>query len=329
MLSFRQLEAFRAVMLSGSISAASQQLRVAQPTVTKMIRRLEDVLGVELFERSGGRLTPTRVALRIFEAVNPSISGIERLSDTVVEIAAGRIVAFRLGASPSVSQALAPRALRLFAETRPGGRLRMDTLSLRQAREYVLLAEGDCAVTIFPISDPLIASRKIARIGMVCLIPVDHPLAAHDGVTISDIADAPLVFFHPDTPHGRLVIDMFQAQGRQPNIAIETRFAETAPQLMREGFGIAIVDEATALGVADPAIRIAPLVGAPDLAVYLHHRKDLGAQATIEALADALLRAAGELGLETCQPETIELEAGAPETIAAESIAPRGAPVSG
>ena len=83
MLSFRQLEVFRAVMLTGSISAAAHQLGIAQPTVTNTVRRLEDVLGALLFDRSGARLRPTALARQVFKVVNPSLAGFDHLTDQI------------------------------------------------------------------------------------------------------------------------------------------------------------------------------------------------------------------------------------------------------
>src|SRR4051794_28257236 len=61
-LSLRQIEVFRAVMISGSINGASQMLRVSQPSLSRVVRRTEDVLGFNLFERIRGRLVPTKEA---------------------------------------------------------------------------------------------------------------------------------------------------------------------------------------------------------------------------------------------------------------------------
>lgn len=297
MLSVRQLEVFRAVIVSGSISAASARLGVAQPTVTNTIRRLEDVLGVSLFTRQGGRLVPTRMAQQIFEVVNPSIAGLEQLSEQVREVAQGRHATLRLGVSPSVSQALGPKTLALFAADFPDVRLRMDTLSLKQVRDYLWLAEGDCAMTIFPVDEPMIVSHRISEIGMVCLVPADHPLAARESVAIEDIAAERLIFFHPNTPHGKLVRRMFEARGIEPDIAIETRFAETAANLMHEGFGIALSDALTAKGLREPGVAVRPLKDSPRQPVLLHYHQATGQRAELAALRDAALRAAAALGL--------------------------------
>ncbi|UYV38135.1 LysR family transcriptional regulator [Rhodobacteraceae bacterium D3-12] len=259
MLSFRQLEVFRAVMINGSISAAANQLGIAQPTVTNTIRRLEDVLDTTLFDRTGARLKPTTIARQVFEASTTTMSAFERLSETVLEVVRGQHSTFRMGVSPSVSQALGPRSLALFSRQRPEAKLRMDTLSMKQIRDYLWLSEGNCAVTIFPVDHPGIASFRISSIGMVCVVPDDHALAEKPSVSVHDIADERLIFFHPNTPHGKLVRQIFFDAGLQPNISIETRFTETAPHLMREGFGIALQDELTGLGVHSPGYRVIPI----------------------------------------------------------------------
>jgi molybdate transport repressor ModE-like protein len=293
------MEVFRAVIMLGSISAASRQLGIAQPTATNTIRRMEDILGTNLFVRAGGRLAPTRMANQIYEILAPSMSGLELLQDKVMEVVSQQYTTFRLGVSPSVSQALAPKALAHFSKKHPETRLRMDTLSLKQIRDYLWLAEGDCALTIFPIDDPMIHSHQIANIGMVCMIPITHPLAVQSSVSIEDIADESLVFFHPNTPHGKLVKEMFLARGIEPKISIETRFAETAPHLMREGFGIAFSDELTSKGVRDPDIKIVPLQDTPYQPILLHYRKDMGPRPDIDSLHGCILTAARQLGFIT------------------------------
>ncbi len=285
-------------MVSGSISAASQQLNIAQPTVSNTIKRLEDVLGVRLFHRNAGRLTPTRTARQIFEIVQPSMTGLEQLSSTVFEIASGQSVTLRMGVSPSVSQALGPKALAKLARRNPGAKLRMDTLSLTQIKDYLWLAEGDCVVTIYPVNDAMIVSQKIAEISMACIVPRDHPMADNESVYIDQLADERLIFFHPNTPHGRWVKDMFEERDIKPNITIETRFAESAISLMYEDFGIAIVDELTATGVRDPDIKPIPFADGPRLPVLLHHHKDHGARRVIETIRESLTEAAREIGLE-------------------------------
>src|SRR3712207_2008590 len=65
-LSARQIEVFRAVMVAGSLSGAAQQLNVSQPSLTRLVRRIEDQVGFALFDRVKGRLLPTAEARMVF-----------------------------------------------------------------------------------------------------------------------------------------------------------------------------------------------------------------------------------------------------------------------
>lgn len=282
-------------MIKGSISAAAKQLGIAQPTVTNTIRRLEDVLSTSLFTRAGARLKPTAVARQVFEATATPMSAFERLSETIIEVVNGQHSTFRMGVSPSVSQALGPRSLALFARKKPQTKLRMDTLSMAQNRDYLWLAEGNCTVTIFPVDHPGIASFRVSSIGMVCVVPKDHFLAAQDSVSVQDIAEEPLIFFHPNTPHGKLVRQIFLDAGIQPNISIETRFAETAPHLMREGFGIALQDELTGLGVRNPELKVLPILGTLRQPVLFHCHTDHCADDDVLTALDCVRKAIVEL----------------------------------
>jgi DNA-binding transcriptional LysR family regulator len=58
-ISSRQIEAFRMVMLTGSITGASEALFVTQPAVSRLIQSLEDTTGLKLFERRGNQIVPT------------------------------------------------------------------------------------------------------------------------------------------------------------------------------------------------------------------------------------------------------------------------------
>ena len=78
-ISHRHLEVFRALMLSGSATAAAQMLFSSQPTVSRELARMESLLGYALFERAQGRLRPTARALSLWAEVQRSWQGLDRV----------------------------------------------------------------------------------------------------------------------------------------------------------------------------------------------------------------------------------------------------------
>ena len=110
-LSLRQIEVFRAVMLSGSINGASQMLHVAQPSLSRVVKRTEDVLGFKLFERTRGRLVPTNEAGVLLNLVGRVYRQLDELDEAVARLTKGEGGLFRLGCTGSPGRCLVPRAV--------------------------------------------------------------------------------------------------------------------------------------------------------------------------------------------------------------------------
>ena len=82
----RQLEAFRAVILRHSITRAAEMLHITQPAVTRLILDLETEIGFSLFTREKGRLFPTSDALLLYQEVERSFVGVERIAHAAQQI---------------------------------------------------------------------------------------------------------------------------------------------------------------------------------------------------------------------------------------------------
>lgn len=72
-VNLRHIEIFHAVMTTGNLTEAARMLHTSQPTVSRELARFEKVLGLQLFERTRGRLQPTVQGLRLFEEVQRSV----------------------------------------------------------------------------------------------------------------------------------------------------------------------------------------------------------------------------------------------------------------
>ena len=115
-LNLRQIEVFRAIMLSGSISGASKLLYVSQPAVSRLIAYTEQRLGLQLFERIKGRLYPTPEARRLFEEVSTLYQSVQRVNEVAENLAHNREGHIRIACSPSIGQSLMPLAVAHFTQ---------------------------------------------------------------------------------------------------------------------------------------------------------------------------------------------------------------------
>ena len=269
-LGLKQIEYFRAVMETGTVSGAASLLSVSQPNVSRMLKYTESSLGLTLFERHKGRLLPTPEAKALFREVQPLHAQLELLQDSVRRIRNGECGRFVLGASPSLGRHVVPVLLSRLRADFAALAVKLDILSVSQVIEYVTAGQGECACTIFPIQHPQIDTATFVGGSLVCAMPVGHRLASHTLLTAREIAAEPLIGFEPNTPHGKVVQAFFSQAGIAPEFRSIVRFAETACALAEHGGGLALVDEFTMAGNAFPNLVAVRLRLRKPFRIYLH-----------------------------------------------------------
>ena len=240
-LSLRQIEVFRAVMLSGSLNAAAAVLRTSQPSLSRIVRRTEDVLGFRLFEREKGRLlAPTKEAGVLFAHVGRVYQQLDSLRDAVDQMVRGSGNVFRFGTTGSPNRHLVPRAVSKLRAQSPELAFHVDVLQVEEIIDYLVFGRGECVVSVFPVQHPLIHSEALGSGDLACLVPAGHPLAGRSTVTAAEVAREYLILFETGTPHGAMADALFAAAGLQPEAGVRVRHVETAIGLVRHGVGVAV-----------------------------------------------------------------------------------------
>src|SRR2546429_4375845 len=105
----RQVEAFRAMMLTGSVTDAAKLMAVTQPAVSRLLRDFQALLKTELFERRGSGLVPTAAATALYIEIERSFVGLERITPAAQEIRSRRTGTLRIAALPALSNGYLPR----------------------------------------------------------------------------------------------------------------------------------------------------------------------------------------------------------------------------
>ena len=267
----RQIEYFRAVMESGSVSGAAALLSVSQPNVSRMIKYTETRLGLTLFERCKGRLQPTPEALALFAEVQSLHLHLESLQDSVRRIASGAYRRFHVGASPSLGRHVVPSILSRLRRELAELPVKFDILSVSQIIDYLVFGQGECACTIFPVAHPQITTEPGVTGSLVCVVPPEHRLAGARSLTAETLQGERLIGFEPNTPHGQIVEEFFRSTGLAPEFATLVRFAESACALVEEHNGVALVDEFTISGGAFPNLVSIPVAGPKPFRIFFHY----------------------------------------------------------
>lgn len=187
MIKFRQIEAFRSVMLHGSMSAAANQMHVSQPAISRLIADLEHGLGFALFERRNGRLHPSSEGIEMFSAVEESFLGMEKLESIAEQLRNQDARELRIVSTPSLASSLLPLAIKEYARYHPDERIMVSTDSLSQVVVRLQTNNADLALGLALDNLMGVDSESIGTARYVLAVHEDHALAQKDVVCVHDL----------------------------------------------------------------------------------------------------------------------------------------------
>ncbi len=252
----RQLEAFRAVMLTGSMTAAARLMSISQPAVTRLIQDLEADLSLKLFDRHGTHSTPTAAATALHKDVARHFLGSARIREAAERIRLGRGGHLSVASILALSLACMPRAAQGFLAAFPEATLSLQSAPSLELLDLVLGGHFDLGLLSVPAQRGDVAHRPLIESEAVCLVPRGHRLAARPELVPADFDGEDLIALAPDSLM-RLQLDAaLQAAGARPRLRLESRYSATVANAVCEGLGIGVTDPLAILS-ADPARAVA------------------------------------------------------------------------
>ena len=288
MLTLRQIEVIRAIMVTGTVGGAARLLNVSSPGVSRIMKHAEASVGVKLFSRRGGRYTPTPQANAIFNQINSVYDKVEDLQFVIAKIKRGASTELKIGSVPSIAHVMVPRAIAELRRPLPNLLIEVDILKIEDIADYVLLGKGDLVVSSSKLDHPMLAAQPLARGRLKCIVPECHPLARRASVAVREIAKYPLIGIDANDPHGRIMVGLFARHALHHEVTIRARFGTTVCALVSQGLGIAIVDEFTLAAEQWPRISTLDIAESTAFQTYVVHRKDVALSSHAARFAAAL-----------------------------------------
>lgn len=256
MLTHRHIEVFRAVMTAGSVTGAAGLLHSSQPTVSRELARMEQLLGYALFERQQGRLRATARALALFDEVERSYQGLHRVSERAAQL--GRAEQSRLAVLclPALSHALLPGACAAFLQRHPAAELSITPQESPLLEEWMTAQRFDLGLSEQAQAAAGTRLEPLWQGDEVCVLPAGHGLLAKTVLAPADFEGQGFVSLSTEDPY-RLQLDaIFAAAGVRRRLAIETHSAAAVCAMVQAGLGLAIVNPLTALACAGPGLQL-------------------------------------------------------------------------
>jgi DNA-binding transcriptional LysR family regulator len=259
-LSTRQLVAVLAVAEYGSFMAAAALLKTSQPTLTRTIRRVEDVLGVILFERTTRKVRITSAGKEFIAVAERMLNDLRITARSMRELAdqlRGQVI---LSCIMSVANGVLPRIIAEYRTSRPAIEIHVHEGVHGSVLEDVRSGVADFGITYVDELPDAVAKMSLGQEVFNVALPLGHPLSRKQRVRLTDLANEVLVSLPHESVTRRIIDGTASAAGLTlHHVVTVTQFA-TMMSFVRAGVGTAIVPAGAIGGISREGISVRPIV---------------------------------------------------------------------
>ncbi|WP_116041334.1 LysR family transcriptional regulator [Amycolatopsis palatopharyngis] len=253
MLDVRRMQVLRAVVTSGSITAAARNLGYTPSAISQQLATLEREAGVTLLERVGRGVRPTAAGTLLAEQVELVSEQLAKAETALTELKAGRTGRLTIWYFATAGAALVPPAVAAVRREFPGIRF---SLRLFEDDPLSSVASGEVDVAIVVLSQRDTEVRNVEFVHLLddpyrAVLPKGHPLARKRALDLADLADEPWIGaeWPQPGPCRDILLDACGAAGFAPDFAVEAEDYQTAQGFVAAGLGVTLLPE---LGLGSP-----------------------------------------------------------------------------
>jgi DNA-binding transcriptional LysR family regulator len=250
----RQVEAFRAVMLTGSMTAAGTYLGISQPAISRLVHDFEHQVQLALFVRQGAQVLPTPEAVLLYEEVRRSFTGLEQISRTATQIRGGRAGSLRIAAMPAFALGYLARIIAEFLADRPNISIKLHSDVSQNILNLVATDQFDVGIGATPMEHAGVRTQLLPELEAVCILPRHHALAARPEIAVADLEGASVIGLTPNSRLGQRIDLTLRNAGVAYRMQLQGTLGTTLCSLVAEDLGVAIVDPFTAISLRDERI---------------------------------------------------------------------------
>jgi LysR family transcriptional regulator, hydrogen peroxide-inducible genes activator len=290
-MTLQELKYLVALADHGHFGRAAEACFITQSTLSTQIKKLEEFLGVTLFDRSLKRVTPTPIGREILQAARNIVEEAERIREVAKHTQDPMARTIHLGVIPTLGPYYLPHALTLVHKKHPDLRLLLREEMTPQILGHLIDGKLDAGLLALPVADDNLRVEPLFYEPFLAALPAGHPLAAHDTVKATDIVNEKLLLLDEGHCLRDQALDVC-GTGSSGREEVRATSLETLRQMVGMGLGVTLLP-ALAVSEAPASMRktveVRPFRDPPPGRVIgLVWRKRAPLQETFSRVADTL-----------------------------------------
>lgn len=290
MLQHRQLEAFNAVMISGSTVRAAELMGVTQPAVSRLIAELEAAVRFGLFDRVRGRLVPTPEGKLFHREVEASFVGLDRLQNAAASIRDYGTGSIRIASLAAAGTVIVPSAIRSFRRTHPHTRITLHVTWSAAIRNGVADGRYDIGIAADEIDSSGVDIQLFGNFPGLIAMPEGHALARENVIKPSHLGGIPLIGLAPEDRARHRFDKVLSEAGVVPEYVIETPGAATVCELALTGDAVGFVNPLVTGTGRNPGLVLRPFEPRVMFRVYLLYPPDSQKSSLVKSFTAEIMK---------------------------------------
>lgn len=257
--SLSDLEAFVAVAELANFRRAAEAVHLSQPALSRRIAKLEDALGVRLFERTTRTVSLTTVGREFARKARALLGDLEEALLGMEDIAATRTGEITVACVPSAAYYYLPGFIKRFHARYPRIRVRVIDETANLVLSAVIRGEADFGLDFIGAQEPELDFQAILEEPFVMACRHDHPLAKKRRVTWAELAKHDYMTVSKSSGNRLLIDNALAAVASRPRWSYETRHVSTMLGLVEAGLGVAVVPRLALPAGRHPVLASVPI----------------------------------------------------------------------
>ncbi|WP_099355352.1 LysR family transcriptional regulator [Fredinandcohnia onubensis] len=255
----KQLYYFIEVAKQKSFTRAAQVLCLSQPTISKMVKNLEDELKMELIDRSAKRIELTVAGEIVFEEGKKILEKIDDLSSLLNDMMNLKKGKLKIGVPPLIGYLFFPKIIKGFRDLHPDISIQLVENGALKIKDAVKEGMLDLGVAPLPVDEDEFDVIPIVEEEMMLFVHASHPLATREKVSLVDIKDESVVHFQDDSTLYQQVLQECLKAGFRPNVTYQSTYWDFITEMVKQNLGVSIFPQSLAKRVDQSLIKAIPI----------------------------------------------------------------------
>lgn len=259
-MEIRHLEYVLEVIRHESFTKAAEALHITQPTISKMIKNLEEELGTTLFIRSGKKVKLTDAGHAIVSQSQDIVRLFKNLQSELEDVTNFRKGLIRIGLPPMIGSAVFPSVMSRFMGAYPNLTIRLVEEGALKVESEVAGGEVDVGIVVLPTRDDRFDYFSMIKESLRVVLHPGHPLADRSELTLAELEQERFIMYREDFALHAKISEECARLGFKPRVLLESAQWDFIYEMTAAEVGISLLPESICRTLNPARVRSVPLI---------------------------------------------------------------------